>query len=85
MWQLQQEIEQRMGSAGFPRETNPFKPHLTLGRMRSLRKADALTGMVKREPIEQRGFVINSVSLMKSNLSPAGAVYQSLLTIGLKQ
>jgi len=82
--QLQQEIEQRMGSAGFPRETKPFKPHLTLGRMRSLRKADALTGMMQREPLERRGFVINSVSLMKSDLRPAGPFYQPLLTIGLE-
>lgn len=80
---LQQEIERRMKAAGFARETRGFRPHLTLGRLRSARRADALIESMEGAAIEPRECSIRSLALMQSHLTPQGAVHRELLSIEL--
>lgn len=75
---LQQRVEQQFVPLGFPSETRPFRPHLTLGRAaRDARpKAcdgleETLVGLRHRETT-----LIMTVDLMQSVLQSAGAVYQ---------
>jgi 2'-5' RNA ligase len=86
---LQGDIEQLACLAGqvdlaleplaFPRENRPFTPHLTVGRVRD-HAADstrnALTAALSSTPVNAGlMFEASAVSLMKSRLTPAGAMY----------
>ena len=77
--QLQQLIEQYVSPLGFPPEKRAFSPHLTLARLREDVTAEARQalaaklGEIKFE--SQYSIRVDSVSLMRSRLLPAGAVY----------
>lgn len=76
---LQTTLERDLQRIGFPREERPFRPHLTLARIRSQR---ALTGLgralEKRGGCEAGRFVAAGLGLFKSDLTPHGAIYTKL-------
>lgn len=72
---LQHGMEREMQLLGFPLDGRPFQPHLTLGRVR--RGAGALPGfaaLLDALSFECE-FLVESVDLMQSTLSRAGARY----------
>jgi len=81
---LQSAIESTVSPLGFPSEKRPFSPHLTLGRVRD----DATPEQRRRlgsavaalQPSNAR-FTATSVSLMRSDLRPEGAVYTRLAEV----
>ncbi len=76
---LQREIEAKTAELGFPPEGRPFKPHLTLGRVRSPRKKDTLIAMLeKKSQIDLGPFLADKVILFRSDLRPDGAVYTKI-------
>jgi RNA 2',3'-cyclic 3'-phosphodiesterase len=84
---LQSQIEDRISPLGFPPENRTFKPHLTLARVR-----EATTPLIRQsigERLSQikidsnRIIPVDSVSLMRSQLTRAGAVYSRLCSIKL--
>jgi 2'-5' RNA ligase len=84
---LQQEIDSALAALGFGREERPFVPHLTLARVREAtspmdrRRFSDLVGSTAFEgkyPIE-----VEAVRLMRSQLTPTGAIYTCLSTVGL--
>ena len=78
---LQKAVENRAAEVGFPPETRPFKPHLTLGRVRSSRGKGSLVQAVENHrDVEIGSFRVNEVYLFKSELKPSGAVYTKLQT-----
>jgi len=76
---LQTALERDLQRIGFPREERPFRPHLTLARIRS---QQGLTGLgralEKRGDCEAGRFVAAGLSLFKSDLTPQGAIYTKL-------
>ncbi|GAB4484782.1 MAG: RNA 2',3'-cyclic phosphodiesterase [Thermodesulfovibrionales bacterium] len=81
---LHRAVEAAAAEAGFAPEERPFSAHLTIGRVRSpkrlqeaARVLDGYSGTVFGTA------VISEVHIMKSDLKPAGAVYQSLSGIPL--
>ena len=79
---LQREVDLAMENLGFPRESRRFVPHLTLARIRrqaSLADKQAFGRLVTATtfssdlPIE-----VNEISLMESQLTPAGPIYNRL-------
>lgn len=84
---LQQAIEAQIGPLGYPPESRPFRPHLTLGRAsRHARPADLrqFGELIARKPLPPLGTVeVNGVSLMKSDLRPDGALYTRLAYVPL--
>ncbi|HET6673753.1 MAG TPA: RNA 2',3'-cyclic phosphodiesterase [Nitrospiraceae bacterium] len=78
---IQQSIEQTCKEFGFPRETKPFNPHLTLARIkegeRPVGNALARSGLMDR-PVTLGSVTVDSVVLMKSDLRPTGSVYTKL-------
>jgi 2'-5' RNA ligase len=73
-------VEQQMSEIGFPIEGRPFHPHLTLGRVRRDARPASLAGldeMLQRLQFQSQT-VVESVDLMQSELSRAGARYTRL-------
>jgi 2'-5' RNA ligase len=81
---LYERVEAAAEGLGFKREDRPFKPHLTLGRVKSPGGRDALMRLVSgHEKAELGSFTADSVSVMNSELKPAGAVYTEMRRIPL--
>ena len=80
-------IEQACEGLGFLRETKPFSPHLTLGRIRAGERqvgvALAQAGVLDRQ-LSLGSLAVESVVLMKSELKPTGSVYTRLWDVRLK-
>lgn len=76
---FQKGIEQALLQIGFPREERPFRPHLTLGRIRT---SKGLIGLVraleKGEEYTAGRFIASGLSLIQSELTPMGAIYTRL-------
>ena len=67
---------------GWPAEKRPFRPHLTLGRIRdrvSARQRQAIADAVARSVLPATAFWRpDTVRLYRSQLTPQGAIYTSL-------
>ena len=82
---LQRQIETTTAGLGFPSEERPFKPHLTLGRVRSSEGKSALTRTLEaKATLDLGAFRAERVILFRSDLRPEGAVYTRIEEFGLK-
>lgn len=83
---LQVSIGQALAPLGFPPEDRPFKPHLTLGRVRDTRDLGGIPGRLRqdRESIRFGEVLVDRVILFQSTLRPEGAEYKALSTFPLK-
>jgi len=85
--ELQQRIESNLAPLGFAPESRPFKPHLTLARLREQASLDErqsfgeLIAGIRFEAVY--GFKVDSISLMRSQLTREGAIYSRLSLVGL--
>lgn len=73
-------IDQAVWKLGFEREARAYRPHLTLGRVKSSRGLGALAealgaGVGKADRIE---WPVNEVELIQSELRPEGPLYTIL-------
>ncbi len=84
---LQHGVEKTAAGFGFEPEGRAFKPHLTLGRVRSGRNRSGLLDELDRLKPEPLEFTAEEVILFKSDLRPTGAVYTPLqrLPLGSKK
>ncbi len=72
-------VDKACGPLGFPMEEKPFKAHLTIGRVRSMRGHKRLVKQI--EGISFRGkspWPIESVTLFHSELTRQGPIYRPL-------
>jgi len=72
---LQQIVERECEKTGFKREERPFRPHITLARVKDDRTRGALRKRVEAAPIEAREQLIDAVTLFQSKLSANGSEY----------
>ncbi|MEW6335153.1 MAG: RNA 2',3'-cyclic phosphodiesterase [Thermodesulfobacteriota bacterium] len=76
---FQRRTEQALVQIGFPREERPFRPHLTLGRIRTARGlADLARALEKSQEYAAGRFVAPGLALIQSRLTPGGALYTRL-------
>ena len=86
--QLQQRIESNLAPLGFAPESRSFTPHLTLARVRERASPDEqqsfgqLIASTKFETVY--GFSVDSINLMKSELTREGAIYSRIRSVKLK-
>jgi len=87
--QLQKNIESNLARLGFAPESRAFTPHLTLARFRNQASPDErqrfgqLIADIKFEaahPIK-----VDTLSLMRSQLTREGAIYSRISAVGLKK
>ena len=77
-------VDRAMETQGFAFEERPFSPHVTLGRVREPRRAPALSDALTAGATQRFGHVaIDSIALMRSDLSPRGARYTELARLPL--
>jgi 2'-5' RNA ligase len=76
-------IEEEMEKIGYPKENRKFSPHFTMGRVKSPKNIENLMELVKSTDFETEDIEINEVTVMKSQLHPAGAIYTPLRKIAL--
>ena len=84
---LHRGIEAALAPLGFPPESRSFSPHLTLGRLRERaspgdrRRFAQWAQSVKFEA--SLPFEVDALRLMKSQLTPSGAIYSQLASVQL--
>jgi 2'-5' RNA ligase len=83
--QLQQDLEQQLDLAGWPRENREFSGHLTLCRIRNTRAGIKLAQLAQQYKDFKLGTALaDSVSVYQSQLTPQGPVYTVLGRYELK-
>jgi 2'-5' RNA ligase len=79
---VQRAIDLQMARLDYARETRPFSPHLTLGRVNDRASPDerrALADLLERTEVGGLGVVpVQEIVLFQSELRPEGAVYTAL-------
>lgn len=82
---LQKRLEEGFHQLGFEKEKRPFRPHLTLVRLKSRKNMERLIRYLREEgaAVEAGVAVVNAVHLYQSILRLDGAVYARLLTVAL--
>ena len=85
--QLQQRIESNLAPLGFTAESRPFTAHLTLARLRdqaSLTERQRFGQLIASTKFEASfTFEVDSISLMRSQLTREGAIYSQISSVGL--
>jgi 2'-5' RNA ligase len=92
--EAQARVETALERRGFPRERQPWHPHLTIGRVFDERAWRRDSGLPLRQAFAAAarrsfgGLAVSRIALMRSDLSPHGARYSELasaeLTPGLR-
>ncbi|MCC6387317.1 MAG: RNA 2',3'-cyclic phosphodiesterase [Dehalococcoidia bacterium] len=80
-------VNAALAVVGFEPERRPFRPHLTLGRVRdeiSTRQRAEIEVAVGKMDVPQTSWRTAHVSLMRSRLTTQGAMYEVLATFPLR-
>lgn len=77
------EIERLIKPLGFAAETKPFKPHLTLGRVREDAKIGNSLDYLLRYQFAPIPVLFDRLALIKSTLTPRGPIYDLLHEVSL--
>jgi len=84
---LQKGIDAGLSPLGFTPESRSFSPHLTLGRLRDRvtpGEREDFAGWFSSVEFETHlSFEVDAINLMKSQLTPRGAIYSQLASIEL--
>jgi len=76
---LQQDLEQKLAEAGWPRESRKFTVHLTLCRIRNPKAGIELAQITEAYKDYKLGSIVaDSVTVYQSQLRPSGPVYTPL-------
>ena len=85
--QLHKRIESNLTPLGFPPESRPFTPHLTLARLRaqtSLDNRQRFGQLIANTTFEAAHTIeVDAINLMKSQLTREGAIYSQINSIRL--
>lgn len=75
---VQAHLDERLAAIGFEREARAFHPHLTIGRIKSLKGTQALMARADDYQLPPLSFIAREIVLIHSQLHPAGARYTPL-------
>jgi 2'-5' RNA ligase len=75
---LHRALEDECAAASFPREPRPFKPHLTVARIRQPQGARELAAAHRETSFEPQTFNVSELAVMRSELGPGGSRYTHL-------
>lgn len=73
---IQEDLDSRLSEIGFPREARPFRPHMTMGRIKEIHDPKRLKARIERYREAEIGSMrAASIHLFQSQLRPDGAFY----------
>ncbi len=82
--EIYKDLEPRLSGIGFAQERRPFRPHITLGRIKYIKDPERFKSLIKQNSEVQIGsMTADAVHLIESRLRPDGAVYSSRLVVSL--
>jgi len=74
-------LDDSLGQLGVDRERRPYKPHVTLGRVKVCRDGQALRKLASPLAVTDFGSVdVQSITVYESTLTPAGPIYTPMAT-----
>lgn len=80
-----QTLEETLEALGFKKEERPFKPHLTLARLRSLLNEKALSEFAEKYELPWKEILpCQTLIHYQSTLTPKGALYEPLYAVPLR-
>ena len=83
---LHHAIDAGLVSLGFDKDDRRFTGHLTLGRFKGQPEPESLINMMKMyKDMASDDFLVDAVSVFKSDLKPSGPIYTNLSNIQLGQ
>ncbi len=83
--ELHAALEEQVVASGFHRELKPFRPHLTLGRIKHLESRLRFCSIVDQlDTVEYHQVEVSEFILYQSILKPEGPVYKTIKTFQLK-
>jgi 2'-5' RNA ligase len=83
--QIKEELDESLAVLGFEPENRPFRPHLTVGRVKDIRQQNQLVQLItlfKNTTFQKQ--LINSIIIYESKLTPTGPNYVMLEKFRLK-
>jgi 2'-5' RNA ligase len=80
---LAQALESRLIRLGFKEADHPFKPHLTLGRVKSHKGRKELQQKLELPIPSFESWLLNAFSLKESQLAKSGPIYKDLFVFPL--
>lgn len=76
---LREELASRLRQQGFPVESRPFRPHITLARIKSMKGLAGLRSLVASHRLMEAGeFQVERITLYRSTLTRTGSIYDLL-------
>jgi 2'-5' RNA ligase len=81
--EMRKRLDDGLALIGFEREEKDFRPHLTIGRVKSNGKIRELFAIAGARQVPALSFVVTEIVLMKSELHPAGARYTPMAKASL--
>ncbi|MDN7012114.1 RNA 2',3'-cyclic phosphodiesterase [Methanoculleus sp. FWC-SCC3] len=77
---LAQQVDDLLAPLGFRRETRPFRPHMTLARVKEFHPSQCTqAASTPREPLGTCR--VTGIKLKKSTLTPRGSIYEDLAEV----
>lgn len=77
--QLAETIETSLSTIGFSKEKRSFKPHVTIGRVRSFKNIKPLSETISQFSVKNAvAQNIDNITIYKSTLTPTGPIYEVL-------
>ena len=83
--ELHDAIKTGLDDTGFKTEDRPFRPHITIGRIKFIKNINALKEVIERyRNTDIQKVIVKEVILYESTLKPSGPVYKSAGIFSLK-
>jgi 2'-5' RNA ligase len=82
--EMQRLLEEGLALIGFDREEKAYRPHLTIGRVKSNRKTRELLAIADAHQLPALSFDVTEIVMMKSELHRAGARYTAIARASLQ-
>ena len=82
--QLQEKVEEVCEKVGVEPEQRPFKPHITIGRVKGGTKGDVMSFINQHKQFRVSNVPVNEFVLFESKLSPEGAKHHRRKVLSLR-
>lgn len=77
-------IDEQLSKMGFKKEKRGFSPHLTIARVKSAKGKDEILHVIEKyRDVQFVDIRVDSIKLKKSDLTPKGPVYTTLIDVKL--